>query len=82
MIGHSQECYLVITPDKKVYEVKGDWPEEFITNLCIKYEEVVVVSLYSNTVKFVRNDKEYEEVIAKTYKEVLFAKEITELKPL
>jgi len=79
MIGHSDECYLVITPEDKVYQCKGNWPDTLISHLLTKYEKLVVVSLYSNTIKFVSAAKEYGETISNTYKEVHFAEPVTEL---
>lgn len=75
MISKEQECYIIITPDDDVYKVKGNWPSELLGNLVSKHKKVTVVSLYSNTVKFVSksDDVDYDgNAYAETYREVHF----------
>lgn len=82
MIAKEQECYLFIA-DEKVYKVQGGWPDKLATYLCKQHSKVVCVSLYSNTVKFLKNDLmetcEGEELYAMSYKEVRFDKNYYEL---
>jgi hypothetical protein len=79
MINKFQECYLVITPDKHVYEIKGSWPSDLMDRFAARYKEFIVVSLYSNAVKFVHEVDEYGEKHADTTKELHFAKDVVEL---
>jgi hypothetical protein len=48
-------------------------------NLLEKYDEIIVVSLYSNTIKYVRLIDNYGEHTWETYKELHFAKDVVKL---
>lgn len=78
MIRPDQECYLLITKEDS-YEVTGGWPVNIIMNLLEKYDEIIVVSLYSNTIKYVRLIDNYGEHTWETYKELHFAKDVVKL---
>lgn len=86
MITEEQECYLFIA-DEKVYKVQGSWPSKLATHLCKQYKNVICVSLYSNTIKFLKDDIEIHatdytdgvEHYARSYKEVHFDKNYYEL---
>lgn len=73
MITKEQECYVVITPDKQVYELRN-WDCDIIDNIAKQYNEFIIVSLRSNTVKFMKAEDEYGEISARNYKEVGFAR--------
>lgn len=62
MITQEQECYLILIQNIKAYEVRGNWPEDFIIDL-MKVNNVkscTVVSLYSNTIKYLRLKEEID----------------------
>ena len=73
MITKEQECYVVITPDKQVYELRN-WDCDIIDNIAKKYNEFIIVSLRSNTVKFMKAVDEYGSIYAQKYKEIGFAR--------
>lgn len=75
MISKEQECYIIITPNDAVYKVKGSWPSELLRHLVSIHKKVTVVSLYSNTIKFVAtgDDVDYDgNACVETYREVRF----------
>ena len=73
MITKEQECYVVIAPDKQVYELR-DWECDIIDNIAKQYDEFTIISLRSNTVKFMKAEDNYGVISARTVKEVGFAR--------
>lgn len=75
MISKEQECYIIITPNDDVYKVRGSWPSKLLRHLVSLHKKVTVVSLYSNTVKFVANGDDIDcngNTCVETYREVHF----------
>lgn len=73
MITKEQECYVVITPDKQVYKFR-DWECDIIDNIAKQYDEFTIISLRSNSVKFMKAEDDYGEISARTIKEVSFVR--------
>lgn len=51
--------YIIINnTTKETIGYKGNWPQEYLVKLLLKGEDVLVISMYSNTIKMLKLEKE------------------------